>query len=471
MSDATMERISGAGSPTFDEEVYVAKFLRKVELRTQGTEWFVNRGKAWNKVEAARFHPVVKRLLPRGMRSVKNIMAVIAGAQADRQLDEKEEFVSAVVMDREKKIVWVNCENGVLQVGENSVSLAAHGTTPHLFTACLTAEWRGEYVEEMAPLFAKVLMEALPEKDDRDLQHWFAGYILYPGCEHEVCLVNYGEGGTSKSTISDAVMGVIGGSPLKTVLSLAQLCAEGQGYSLPSLKRALVNMGTEVDTLDTRDSSNVKRIVSGEPIEVRSIYGEPGPMTSTVKLWFNSNTIPRFKNGTDAELRRMRFLRFTVKVPEVRKDRKLKAKLVEERHGIFSWMVLALQSILKGEVCPEGGGASRQIKDRFALANDPVKAFGDECCLFGPGEEQPKEEIWEAFNAWMDAWGFPRKSQESLFRRFYERFPTVRAVRKRVGDKRPHWLVGVSLKPLKSEPLASEVPVVAVQPADQDGAA
>lgn len=93
-------------------------------------------------------------------------------------------------------------------------------------------------------------------------------------------------------------MAVIGGAPLKTVLSLAQLCAEGQGaYSLPSLKRAIVNYGGEIDT---KDSANIKLISSGESFEVRSIYGQPGPMTDcTVKLcsckrWASStNTITR----------------------------------------------------------------------------------------------------------------------------------------------------------------------------------
>lgn len=455
-----MERIGGAGSPGFDEELYVQKFLRHVQLRTQKDEWFVNTGKAWNAIEPERFHPVVKKLLPRGMRAVKNIMAVIAGAQADRQLRQDEEFASAVVMERENGVVWVNCENGVLKISADAVSLAPHGSTPHLFSACLNAEWRGEYHDDMTPLFGQVVCDALPAAEDRALLHWFCGYLLYPNCKHEIILINYGGGGTGKSTISDAVMAVIGGAPLKTVLSLAQLCAEGQGaYSLPGLKRAMVNYGGEVDTVDTKDSANIKLIASGEPFEVRSIYGRPGPMTSTVKLWFNSNTIPRFKNGTDAELRRLRFIHFTKAVSEERKDRELKGKLIEERHGVFSWMVQALQLfLLRGKPCPEGGAPSAMIRQRFALANDPVRAFGEACCVFGPDEEEPKDAVYEAWSAFMASWGFPSKRKEDMFRKLYERYPEVRPVRKRIdgSDERPHWLVGISLKEQESEPVKPE---------------
>ena len=99
--DPKMERVPGAGGLGFEEELWVQKFLRKVPLRTKGTDWYVHNGKAWSSMEAERFHPVAKMLLPRGQRSVKNIMAIIAGAQADRQLREGEEFVGAMVMDRE----------------------------------------------------------------------------------------------------------------------------------------------------------------------------------------------------------------------------------------------------------------------------------------------------------------------------------------------------------------------------------
>ncbi len=464
MSDPKMERIPGAGGKGFDEELYVQKFLRQVQLRTQKAEWFVHTGKAWEIIEPERFQPVVKQLLPRGMRSAKNIMAVIAGAQADRQLKKGEGFVSAVVFDRADHAVWVNCQNGVLKVGDDSVSLCPHGSTPHLFSAYLNAEWRGEYLDEMTPLFGQVVCDALPDNQDRALLHWFSGYLLYPSCKHEIILINYGGGGTGKSTISDAVMAVIGGAPLKTVLSLAQLCAEGQGaYSLPSLKRAIVNYGGEIDTVDTKDSANIKLISSGESFEVRSIYGQPGPMTDcTVKLWFNSNTIPRFKNGTDAELRRLRFIHFTRAVSEERKDRELKAKLVEERHGVFSWMVQSLQFILRGGVCPEGGGDSTQIKQRFALANDPVRAFGEACCVFGPDEEEPKQVVADAFGAFMDSWGYPPRRKEDMFRKLYERFPGVHPVRKRIdgADERQHWLVGISLKEQPSEPIRPPAPFV-----------
>ena len=60
-------------------------------------------------------------------------------------------------------------------------------------------------------------------------------------------------------------------------------------------------------------------------------------MRPVCKLMFLANSLPRFKHGTDAELRRARFLRFDVLPTE--KDVTLKSKLTSERDGIFLWMV------------------------------------------------------------------------------------------------------------------------------------
>jgi phage/plasmid-associated DNA primase len=66
-------------------------------------------------------------------------------------------------------------------------------------------------------------------------------------------------------------------------------------------------------------------------------------MRTTCKLWFLSNHLPRFRHGTEAELRRMRFIRFDHISDE--KDVTLKAKIRAERDGILGLMVHYLQRL------------------------------------------------------------------------------------------------------------------------------
>ena len=451
-----------AGKDRFNERMYAKKFLRHVPLRTHEDEWFVWDGKAWRRRKRAHFEPIAMNVLPDQFKAAEYAMRVMKHAGMVQQLPLETEFHGAVRFDGSGQVL-INCANGVLAVSEMRATLRKHDPEL-LFTATLDAEWEDkEWSPAMTPLFTKVIEEALPDPQDRALQQWFAGYLLYPSCMHEVCLISYGKGGSGKSTISDAILSVLGGPPLKTVLSLSQLCGEGQSaYSLPDLRHACVNMATELDTVGVSDSANFKRIISGEPIQVRPIYGAPYPMTSCVKLWFNANSLPRFHHGTDAELRRVRFLCYS-NVPKV-KDETMKEKLAAERNGLLAYMVQALQEIMAGAKAPEGGAESVRLKGRFAISNDPVTSWAQQCLCFEPDEEVMKDDLYESFNGYLNSWGFPEKSKAHLFRQFYERFPAVAAYQVRTDRKREdgskqsagYWLKGVRLNEEKEMPPGEE---------------
>jgi putative DNA primase/helicase len=178
-----------------------------------------------------------------------------------------------------------------------------------------------------------------------------AGNFLLPDSRFETCLVCYGTAGTGKSTIAEGIIATTLGRDIIRQLSMAQIW-DPKGYSVPKLRGAAVNIGTELESLELDDSSNFTRIVSGEAIEARQIYSEPFTMRTTCKLWFLSNHLPRFRHSTEAELRRMRFIRFN-RIPE-EKDVTLKDRIRAERDGIFALMVHYLQRLMTLREIPLG---------------------------------------------------------------------------------------------------------------------
>jgi len=456
-SPLKMVSVTNAGKNSFDELLYSRKFLMKVgEILVRQGDWFVYEKGAFRGTMEEHFHKTAMMILPERVRCWKHAQAVLNNAAAQTQLELDDQLHGAIKFAPDGQTVLVNVENGILHVRADSVRLLKHDATEH-FTGRLPAAWKEEYKPEMTPLFKEVLEQVLPAAGDRALLQWFAGYLLYPSCKHELFLVSYGPGGTGKSTISDALMEVLGPGQ-RTVLSMAQICAEGQGaYSLPSLQFASVNMGTEMDTVTIGDSANFKRLVSGEPIEVRPIYGKPYAQRSLVKLWFNSNGLPRFKHGTDAELRRSRFIYFNQPVKV--KDVTLKERMVKERDGLLSWMVLALQGIIAGDSAPGGGEESMKVRSSFALSNDPVSAFIQECCVLGPEHECLKDELFEAFTDWMSSQGFSAKTKDALCQKILQDNPTIAKRRRNNettapdGSKRPagHYLLGIDLVDLPTE--------------------
>ena len=145
------------------------------------------------------------------------------------------------------------------------------------------------YPAASAPLFMDVLDQCLPDKEDQPIvancsagtsscrmprlkPHWSASGSRYreinPGRGSWRC--GWGRGWYAKFTPADL---------------------QCHGYHLPGLRDSIVNLGTELNATEMADSSVFKSLVSGEPIEAREIYGKPGVMKTTCKLWFLANNL------------------------------------------------------------------------------------------------------------------------------------------------------------------------------------
>jgi P4 family phage/plasmid primase-like protien len=367
-----------------------------------------------------------------GRRTARNARAILEHVESTQQMKMKEEFCGATLFGPDGSVL-INVANGVIRVTKNTIELLPH-CKGYNFLGCLAAS----YDKDAQPhLFCKHLPQWLPDCEDRHLLQWFLGYIFYPNAtKHEVFLLCYGPAGSGKSTMADAIQAVLGEEGLVQSLSMNQLCSTGQGaYSLSSLRYALVNLGTELDTVEVDDGSNFKKLVSGEAIQVREIYGAPFRMKSTCKHMFLANAIPCFKHGTDAEWRRSRFLAFDLKIEPGEKDITLKERLAAEGNGILNFMLPGVQMILRGEECPEGSESSKKIKAKFAVTNDPVSYFVNNFCVLDPNVITPKERFHTEFSDFLESQGFPPRTKEHLLHAVYKRFPKIIPLRVKENDR------------------------------------
>jgi putative DNA primase/helicase len=334
--------------------------------------------------------------------------------------------------------VLLNLANGILRVTRNTLELGPHDWRQG-FTLTIPTAWD---VQAECQAFTTTLAAAMPDADDRELFRLFAGSILEPSSRLEAGLAVFGPSGTGKSTLIDSgIAEAIGGPASGTVsrVSLRQLC-DPESYSLPSLEFSMVNIITEGDALEVEESGNFKSIISGEPIECREIYGKPKVIVTTAKLLLATNSLPRFRNGTDAEGRRLRLLNFD-QVPAT-PDPALKHRINAEGPGILRWMVEALQAVLGLRDMPRGGASAKRVTDRFALSNDALGCFiGKECTLQQAGWT-PREELLAAFNEFADSHGFSADNAAWFYRKLFDRFSYLS------GSKRGgiRGIAGISLK-------------------------
>lgn len=437
------------GKGRFEELVYAEKLAKSLPpIKVVADDWYAYQDGAWMPVTRDEFRPKALATCPRNYRSARNAQNLLEHLETRyqaRQADLVGIYRQEVQDDGEVNTL-INCANGVVKVWHTGeVTLEKH-SPDYGFTERAAARWDAK---AECPLFIGLQEAALPDAEDRQLLKFYAGNILHPTAQFETALICYGLEGTGKSTLAESIMYALVGSDdksdLVTSLSMTQIC-DSRSYSLPKLRLAALNLGTEVDTVDLDESANFKQIVSGERVEARPIYGRPIAMRTPVKLLFLSNSIPRFKNGTGAELRRLRFLHFTV-VPPV-KDASLKDRIRAERDGIFRWMVEGLIELQALGSIPQGGPKSAAVAAKFAISNDPVGYFVKTRCQLSPAATVRKATMQGAFKAFLMDHGLPEQMEDWFFRRLYERFASqVRQRRERGISDDERWLDGIDLAP------------------------
>jgi P4 family phage/plasmid primase-like protien len=335
--------------------------------------------------------------------------------------------------------ILINVENGIVRVTANEPPELLPHDAGHLFTLRTAAKFDPQ---ADAKQFKKTLGELLPDELDRDLLQLCFGNYLLPDCRFEVALVCYGEANCGKSTIAEPVAAAMG-AELVARLAMSQIC-DTKSYHLHKLQFAAVNLGTELDVIAIDESANFKLIVSGEPVEARPIYGKPLTMETSCKLWFLANGLPRFKNGTEAELRRTRFIRFARR-PAVN-DVTLKDKLKAERDGVFNFMLGGLQRLLTVQEIPLGGSESQSVHARFKVSNDPLGTFVAQHCQLAPDGREPKAALQSTFNSFCETHGLPVELGDWFFKRLYERFTNLKEVRAGSTGGRVRCIAGIKLK-------------------------
>ncbi|MGA8479174.1 MAG: phage/plasmid primase, P4 family, partial [Chthoniobacterales bacterium] len=413
--------------------------LLKAELppiRCVGEDWFVYQDGLWKKKSRDEFKPRALSIQNAKTRTARRASNVLNHIEFEQQ-SPTEEFRSFCCFDKSDAIL-INCANGVLRIAANGSEQLSHGPE-HLFTGQLSGRYDPDAT---ATTFERVLQEALPDPDDLDLFRMFSGYLLYPDCCFEAALVCYGPSGTGKSSLSQAIENVIGANLVRH-LSLEQIC-NPQSKLLAQIQFCAVNIATELNTIQTVGGETLKQLVSGESVQADRKYLSDISLKTSCKFWFATNYLPRFQHGTDAELRRLRFLRFDKKPKAV--DVGLKQKLIAERDGILLFMVDGLRVLMRRNEIPNGGQESLRTRERFNIQNDPLGAFVKAECALGPAREIQKTQLSGAYQGFCNRNGIPQLSDNSVFfKELLSRFQ-IRNVRRKDGDDRVQKVLGIDLR-------------------------
>lgn len=404
---------------------------------TRGEDWFVCENGIWLKRNRTHYEPEALAIIAPSRRTQKMAASVLRHVQAKFQV-KNSPLCGAYRF--EGTDILISVANGV-------VRLKSGGAPPELescsagyyFTQSLAIPFDPKAVPRT---FNKALTENLPDPKDRHLFGIFHASAFVPDCRWETALICFGETGTGKSSLFEGIEAVFGQGPCQS-LSLSSLC-DCESYNGPDLEFAMFNSSTELNALELA-GDRFKQLVSGERVSVRSIYSTPFYIKPTCKYAFLTNHLPRFKDGTGAELRRLRFLKFA-HVPS-QKDLELKRRIAAEGPGIFNLLVRLVPDLLKLAEMPCGDLESEAARERFKIANDPVGVFVDTECDLNHGSFEDKRNLEARFKTFLEYHGLSEKISLSLFKQLYERFKTSPS-RLWAGGVRQQIVNGIELKPV-----------------------
>lgn len=259
------------------------------------------------------------------------------------------------------------------------------------------------------PRFLAFLERVQPSKEMRAfLQRWF-GYSMTALTLEQVFAFFYGSGANGKSVLVDLMANIFGDYAASAKIeSITGRNRRGGGDATPDLMplvAARFVRTSEPDQGQQLQEGLIKELTGGEPIMVRSLNENFLTVYPFFKLTMSGNHRPEIRGGDDGIWRRVMLVPFEVQIPKEERDLDLGKKLLEERDGIFNWLVAGLREYLAHGL---------QIPDQVLAAtaeyredSDPLATFlGQICAVTGnPEHSMRAKDLQEAFAFWLDESG------------------------------------------------------------------
>ena len=230
-----------------------------------------------------------------------------------------------------------------------------------------------------------------------------AGYTLTGLTSEEAFFLVLGPAATGKSTLTEAMLGMLGDYAVKASFDtfLEQRNVGGARPDIARLRGA--RMVGAVETARNRHLAEamVKEVVGGDTVTARYLYHDPVSFRPECKVWLAANDAPTITDTDTGLWRRLRRVPFEHEVPEDDRDPDVKASLCDPARGgpaLLAWAVagcLAWQRVKLGS-CDVVRTATAALRADM----NPVAEFFESHCVVDRHAETPARALREAYESW-----------------------------------------------------------------------
>lgn len=176
------------------------------------------------------------------------------------------------------------------------------------------------------------------------------------------CVVLYGPGASGKSVLIALIESMFPPA-LRASVPPNNWANE---YYLDALLAAKLNTASELPSKKRVESETFKKVIAGDMVQARRIYGQTYQGRVTASHWFSCNALPTSDDVSTGWYRRFVIIDMPNTVPEDRRDPHLLASLVAERPGIAMWALrgvarFGLQGSLTQPAAKSGQGTISDV--------------------------------------------------------------------------------------------------------------
>lgn len=421
-ADEAAASTSDAGAPALSEDRLAADFVERHErdwryVAAWGA-WMRWSGSRWVRDETLAIREAVRRVCrdaldpgtrapdSRRIASEKTIRAVERIAAADP-------VIAARVGDWDAHPLLLNTPGGMVHLETGEVSPHDPKRMLTQLTAASPAYHRPRWCEFLGEITG----------GDDALAAYLArlcGYCLTASTEEQVFAFLHGTGANGKSVFLQTVSAVMGDYAATAALAtFTSARNEPHPTDLAGLMGKRLVTVSETEAGRAWAETRIKTITGGDPVRARFMHHDFFEFTPSFKLLVAGNHRPRLDGVGEAMRRRMHLVPFTVTIPPNRRDRRLGARLLEERDGVLGWMLDGyVDWTAKGLAPPP---CVLQSAREYFDDEDLVGQWIAERCLQGPVLRASARDLFRSWGAWASDAGAEAGSQKSLGNALRER--------------------------------------------------
>jgi len=370
------------------------------------------------------------------------IMAALALAQS--------EPIFACAPDRFDRDPWaLNVLNGTID----------------LHTGVLQPHNPQDYMTKLAPVHydpharSDLLDRYIAEATDGDLAlaqylQRAIGYSLTGDVSEEAFFMVLGPAATGKTTLIESLLAILGDYGRKTGFAtfLQQRNPDGPRPDLAALRGVRLVAACETASHRRLAEPLIKELTGGDTLTARHLYAEAISFKPQCKVWLAANDSPRLCDDDTGLWRRLRRVPFEHEIPADKRDPTIKARLSDPKADGQALLTWAVKGCLAWQA--DGLGTCEAVETKTAALQaeaNPVGAFFEACCTFGPSLFAPAGELRAVYEAWAKEQGVKPLGGKALGQRLGAR--GCESERRYVAGKRARGWAGVGLLDAVSQDL------------------